>query len=472
MRSTAIFGPPGTGKTTKMMDLVEQCVADGLNPKEVMYLSFTKAAAGEVLRRMGVKSSNSVSTIHSACYRLLGLGGASIVDYHKLRIFGHKIGLTFKGNTDDAQETMEIGDQYLSIYSLARNRNHTPIDEYIDSDRPGDQSQFNYFVESYENWKSANGMIDFTDMLIKYVEDPREHGCKAVFIDESQDLSPLQWDVIRAIIKMKTVDKVFFAGDDDQAIFEWAGANPHGMAEFSEYTGADKIVLGESFRLPDKIHDVVTTISRRIDNRVDKDYKSRGEPGVVLFEQLFEPTRQKEGFILCRTHSIKQKTEKLLIERRIPFRSEGGGLPGPLDCKAARAIRAWHVYKDTKALSSSGLEAMIGAAIDRVRGDLLAGDKTSILKEDPMRIFKIPVVFLDYFRDVDINSYPKLITMTIHASKGREADEVTLITDWTGRVQAGIFMNPDAEHWVWYVGASRAKHILRVTSMGEDGYVV
>lgn len=470
MKSTAVYGPPGTGKTTWMMDRVAEFIKSGHDPSDIMYLSFTKAAAGEVLKRMGVKTSNTVSTIHSACYRLLSLGGAAVVDYRRLMQFGKVIGMPFKGNTDDQMETMEIGDQFLSLYSLARNR-LTPFHEtYEQSDRPGSEADFTYFVESYNSWRESNGLIDFTDMLEQYNDDPREHGCKIIFVDESQDLSPLQWSVIKGIVDQPGVERVFIAGDDDQAIYEWAGADPHGMVAFEEERGAERIVLGQSYRVPALVHEVVTDISSRIDNRVEKEYKPRGEDGQVLYSDMYEPTDQLEGFVLCRSHSIKQKVERLLIARRMPYLSEGGGLPGPFGCKAAKAIRAWKRYKDSGALSKSDLEAMIASASDRVKGDLIAGDHKSILSENPNEVFRIPAMFLDYFRDVDIHIQPKLSTGTIHSSKGREADEVTVITDWTGRVEAGYILNPDQENRVWYVATSRAKKVLRITSMGESGY--
>lgn len=473
MKSTAVYGPPGTGKTTWMMNKVDELVEAGHSPGDIMYLSFTKAAAGEVLKRMGVKSSNTVSTIHSACYRLLSLGGAAVVDYRRLMQFGKIVGIPFKGGAaDDQMETMEVGDQYLAMYSLARNR-LTPFHEtYDQSDRPGSEAEFTFFVESYNSWRESNGLIDFTDMLERYHTSPREHGCKVIFVDESQDLSPLQWAVIRDIVGQPGVERVFIAGDDDQAIYEWAGADPHGMAGFEDTYSAERIVLGQSYRVPAAVHRVVTDISGRIENRVDKEYKPRAAEGSVLYDVSYEPTRQLEGFVLCRTHSVKQKVEKLLIERRVPYLSEGGGLPGPFGCKAAKAIRAWKRYKDSGTLSARDLEAMIASATDGVRSDLIAGDHKSILSEDPNSVFRIPFMFLDYFRDVDIHTQPKLTTGTIHSSKGREADEVTVITDWTGRVAAGYLLNPDQENRTWYVATSRAKKVLRIASLGESGYVI
>lgn len=470
MKATAIFGPPGTGKTTTMMRLVSECVERGYKPEEIMYLSFTKAAAGEVLKRMGLRRSDTVSTIHSACYRLLSLGGASVVNFRKLHEFGRIVGVPFKGNNDDIGETMEVGDMYLQIQSLALNRAKSFEQEYMDSDRPGSPDEFHYFVNSYRDWKAANGLIDFTDMLLKYIESPREHGCKVIFVDESQDLSTLQWNVIHDMVRMAGVELVYFAGDDDQAIFEWAGADPHGMVSFRDEYAGDQMVLDQSYRLPVEVHRVVTAIGDRIGNRVEKRYLPRDAHGKFDVTLMFEPMLQKEGFIIARSHMVKQAAERMMIERRIAFMSEGGGLPGPFSCKAVKAIRAWKRYKDSGNLAKIDLDAMMSAAIDRVRGDLIAGDLLSVLNEDPMRIFKLPPIFVDYFKDVDVYSEPKLTTMTIHGSKGREADEVTLITDWPPRVEAGFVLNPDSEHRTWYVGASRAKQLLRITSMGGDGY--
>lgn len=472
MKSTAIYGPPGTGKTTWMMNKISELLTQGYSASDIMYLSFTKAATGEALRRMGLKRSDTVSTIHSACYRMCGMSGAAVVTYAKLKKFSELVGIPFKGNSDDSMETMELGDMFLSLHSLARNRMNAMHDEYEQSSRPGSWNDFSYFVESYDEWKRSNGLIDFTDMLERYSQDPVEHPCRVVFIDESQDLSPLQWKVIDEIVTMPGVELVFFAGDDDQAIYEWAGADPHGMAVFEEKHDARRVVLDQSYRIPNSVHKVVMSIAQLMDRRVEKKYSPRDEEGEVINMDLYDPQRQSEGFVLCRTHSIKQKVERMLIEDRIPFLSDGGGLPGPFSCKGAKAIRAWKRYKDSGNLSQADLESMIAGAMDKVRADLIAGDHKSILGMDPMRSFKLPYAFLDYFRDVDIFTNPRLVTSTIHASKGREAPYVTLITDWTGRVAAGMSMNPDAEHRVWYVGASRAKQTLCLTSVGEPGYFV
>ena len=55
-----------------------------------------------------------------------------------------------------------------------------------------------------------------------------------VVLDEAQDLSPLQWQMIDKMLSFPQVEEVTIAGDDDQAIYEWAGADPHGMAGFAE----------------------------------------------------------------------------------------------------------------------------------------------------------------------------------------------------------------------------------------------
>lgn len=472
MQTEAVYGPPGTGKTTYMMNSVEKLIRSGYLPSEIMYLSFTKAAAGEVLKRMGVRTSSTVSTIHSACYRLLNLAGSQVIAYRHLMQFSAIVGIPFKGNSDDAQETMELGDQYLALQQLARSRLQPWEQTYEDSDRPGTEDEFRYFVESYDSWRESNGLIDFTDMLEQYTSSQETHGCKVIYVDEAQDLSPLQWQVIRDFVNQDSVERCIIAGDDDQSIFEWAGADPHGMVTFEEEHKAERTILTQSWRVPAMVHEIVVGISSQIQTRVDKPYKPRDALGQVLWSEMFEPTDQKEGYILCRTHSIKEKLQKLLIERRVPFLAEGGGLPGPFSSKAAKAVRAWKRYKDTGRLQPKDLELMIAAANDRVRGDLVGGDKTSILKEDPMRIFRMPHIFLDYFRDVDIHEEPQLTTMTIHNSKGREADEVTVIQDWTGRVEAGFVKNPDQEHRTWYVATSRAKKVLRLTGLGESGYVI
>lgn len=216
MKALAIYGPPGTGKTTELMALIAQFIEDGYNPQKIAFVSHTKAAAAEALSRLNLARSDKVSTIHSQCYRLLQLGSSQLVNFRRLEEFSQLINVPIKNGEVESEEGIEVGDEYLGILNKARNRMVDPVEEYMDSDHPGSLPQYKSFIEGYHDWKKANGYIDFTDMLERFVRfgNKIEFDAKVLLVDEAQDLSPLQWSVVR--ILARNVEHVVIAGDDDQ----------------------------------------------------------------------------------------------------------------------------------------------------------------------------------------------------------------------------------------------------------------
>ena len=82
-----------------------------------------------------------------------------------------------------------------------------------------------YVADSYANYKSTFGLMDFTDLIIRFANEA-DHlmpPLKICFLDEAQDLSPLQWDIAHKLDEKS--ERMYVAGDDDQAIYRWAGAD-------------------------------------------------------------------------------------------------------------------------------------------------------------------------------------------------------------------------------------------------------
>ena len=77
--------------------------------------------------------------------------------------------------------------------------------------------------EELKKYKREKGLKDFTDLLEEFIQKESHNKFKVLFIDEAQDLSLLQWDMVRKI--WDSAEKTYIAGDDDQAIFKWAGAD-------------------------------------------------------------------------------------------------------------------------------------------------------------------------------------------------------------------------------------------------------
>jgi len=105
---TRIFGPPGTGKTTELLGFVEGELLNGVRPEQIIYTSFTRAAAREARDRaldkfMDYHPDDFVwfSTIHSICFRLLGLGRDNVFAGRKLAEFCNIYGYEVSPNSDE-----------------------------------------------------------------------------------------------------------------------------------------------------------------------------------------------------------------------------------------------------------------------------------------------------------------------------------------------------------------------------------
>lgn len=97
-----------------------------------------------------------------------------------------------------------------------------------------------------------------------------------MFLDEAQDLSPLQWDI--AHILDKNSERMYAAGDDDQAIYRWAGAD---VDQFINLPGGSE-TLSQSYRVPKSVHKLAENVVRRIASRFPKSYEPKSDPGNVM----------------------------------------------------------------------------------------------------------------------------------------------------------------------------------------------
>jgi len=472
----ALFGPPGTGKTTDILRLVGEARNEGYAASDIGFFSFTKAAAGEALKRLGITRSDKISTLHSLAFRAAGASPMQMVDGYKLRKFGRAAGIEFSGaQSDEYGEQMEDGDKYLAIYGLARSRLTDPRTEYYASERPGDFARFEHCIESYESWKKAYGFLDFTDLIEMYVRNPRNHGARVLFIDEAQDLSPLQWQMLDRMVAFAEVERVTIAGDDDQAIYEWAGADPHGMTKFLERYDGQSRVLAQSYRVPQAVHDVARSVVQTIRTRVQKRYRAAPRPGqVVRYGSGFEAASVAHGddvLILCRSHTQKKETEEALVASRVPYRVEGGK-PGLFDSVWANGIRTLRKLEAGGEISPTELETLTKTATNAGKAALNTRDFKKLLQLGPERAIAIPAHLVEFFRDADLSQTPTIRVSTIHASKGREARHVVLNTGITARTENAIDTDPDAEARVWYVGVTRAKERLDIVSGFDRSYTL
>ncbi len=474
MYAHAIYGPPGCGKTTTLMNLISDLIKGGISSNDIAFVSHTKAAAAEALTRLNLTRSDKVSTIHSLAYRMLGLSSATLVDWRRLNEFSQLVNIPIKNGSIDSEEGIEVGDEYLGIMNKARSRCIPCWQEYEESDHPGSKPEFEAFVQGYTQWKTQNGYIDFTDMLERFITYAAQSklpdfDARVLLVDEAQDLSTLQWQVID--ILCRKVERVYIAGDDDQAIYVWGGADPAGMTDFQERYSAEHTVLGQSYRVPQSVQAVALDIIGQVGQRVPKVYAPRAEVGIVERFAYVDVVPFKHGedvLVLCRTGAQKKEVEKHFVEQNIPYLMDGGK-PGKYQSKAAKAIKVFNTLNRGEGITPQEQESLAAGVQRQYRDDVMSRNYMPLLKKGFMAVIDIPRWDYDFYKHADLDLTPTIKVSSIHGSKGREADRVVVHTGMTERTMAGMDRDPDAEHRVFYVAVTRAKHRLDILS-GHNGY--
>ena len=229
-----LFGPPGTGKTTQLLNMVDKALSSGVSPHEIAFLAFTRKAATEAKERAAVRFNLDPEddlfyfrTIHSLTYKLLNLRQKDLMRGPQFKELGEFIGFELNKIKNVEVEDGKSGiteHQILSVINLARLKKTELRQEYNSSNIENSWEEVLYVSECYNNYKKTNRLVDYTDMLGLFVEN-HARICpqfKLIFLDEAQDLSPLQWDIGHALDEH--AEKMYVAGDDDQAIYRWAGA--------------------------------------------------------------------------------------------------------------------------------------------------------------------------------------------------------------------------------------------------------
>lgn len=449
MQIHTIYGPPGTGKTTELLRILEQEL-ETYEPEEIAYVSFTKEGSEQGKRRaidsFGYDAERfpHFRTLHSLAFRALKLSRNDVMDKPNYKELSSRIGMRFTGYY--TEEFRNDDDQYIFFDELYRN-NPTTARLYLDR---MDIRKLTYVRKSYAAFKKAKGLVDFTDMIEQFVaRGEAAEGVRVAFVDEAQDLTTLQWKMVWTAFKH--CDKVYIAGDDDQAIYQWSGAD---VDYFLNIQGLPTI-LHHSYRLPDSVLRFAKRISAQISRRIDKKYNGRGEEGDVQFHNVLESVPlniDKRTMFLTRNHSFMSRIEAHLRNRVAVYTINGNPsvTKDELDAIALyEQVRSSHLMDIQKEIK---LRKFLKPKFD--------------LNEPWYNSFKWDPEKVAYMRDVirtrpDINNRNVRVS-TIHASKGAEADEVVLLLDITKNVSVNLSANPDSEHRAFYVGATRAKNRLHV----------
>ena len=459
-KSIKVYGPPGTGKTFRLIRRVNAYKRTGTPLHKIGYFAFTKKAAAEARKRIGVsdKEVPYFQTLHAFCYHLLGLKEEDIIQPYHYEDLGKKLNVRVSfvdKYNEEERHFLTCNNPYFQMIQKAINKDISIEEEFNLNEHDRREVKWDtlkHISINLEAYKKNNQIIDFNDMIKRVVESDKIPEFKAVFIDEAQDLSPLQWKLYDKL--KEKAEHIYLAGDDDQAIFAWAGAD---VNRFIKEPAQEKI-LRYSRRVSQAVqHQSNFPISKIMGLRKTKEYLPRKYLGHSYYISDLNHVDLSKGkwLILTRTKSNLIQIMKDLKKKNFYYQTNKG--------KSYKV----GLYKAAEAYTKWCMEGVLDEKeITEVKDYIPNGDWDAkvpwydIFSEDQKEIL--------YLRNLiasgeKLNEPARIWLSTIHAAKGGEEDNVILSLHQGSKVQKGISLSvdkQDEEHRVWYVGITRARNNL------------
>ena len=456
-----IYGPPGTGKTFRLIRRVKAYERIGVPLHKIGYFAFTRKAAEEARKRINVseKEVPYFQTIHAFCYHLLGLSEEDIMQPYHYEDLGKKLNIRVSFNdkyNEEETHFLSCNNPYFQMIQRAINKDidiraEFDLNEH-DKKQVKDYDTLNHIYRNLLVYKDKNNLFDFNDIIKSVLHSDKIPLFKAIFIDEAQDLSPLQWQLYD---KLKYhCEQMYLAGDDDQAIYAWAGADVKRFVQ----EPAREIVLKQSRRISMAVQGESRYPIAKIKGiRKIKNYRPRNYVGESHYISDLNQVDLTQGkwLILTRTKSNLLDIMKDLKRKNFYYQSNKGKSFKVGMYEAAVAYTKWTMGEilDEKEIGAIKEFIPTGNWDDKVPWyDKFVADQKEIL----------------YLRNLiaskeNLKDKARIWLSTIHAIKGGEEDNVILSLHQGRTVQQGIKSSvdkQDEEHRVWYVGVTRARNNL------------
>jgi hypothetical protein len=488
MTPEIILGPPGTGKTHTLLSIMEGCIASGIPPEEIGLVSFTRRAAEEAISRACRKFSLEreafpwFRTLHSACFRLLGLSPADVLQGRLLREFSDWVGveLTWGKRLEEGTTfSFKEGDRILHMENLSRVRCMGLQQQYDEDNDNLDWSEVRRVAKGLHEYKRQKHLVDYSDMLSLYAAGSMHPRLRVLLVDEAQDLSDLQWQVVGKL--SQGCQRVVVAGDDDQCIFRWAGAS---LEKFVGLPGRER-VLGVSHRVPRSVQRLALDCVGRVQTRRPKSWAPRDSEGVVdLVGDLgWVDLEGDDILVLARnTYVLLEQVVPVLRAEGIVYEWHG---QSSIDPDLLSAIGAWERMRRGDGVGVGEALGALRWTSERERMQSLRSqpEDSTCTGWEGMAIWheamvSLPKGDMSYIlaarrRGESTVKRPRVRLSTIHGAKGAQAKHVVLHLEQAPRTAEEAEARPEDEARVWYVGLTRSSERLTlVQPQGKHGWQI
>lgn len=506
-----IMAGAGSGKTRVLTRRIAYRVAtDDADPRHVLALTFTRKAAGELasrLRNLGLRDLPTAGTFHAVAWSQLhtwwkGFGRTppQLLD-RKGRILGPLLGRTTRMSVPELATEIEwakarrfLPERYPLAATQADRRTGLATSKVAD------------LYAAYEEQKQRRGLVDFDDLLERcadaLVADPgfaeaQRWRFRHLFVDEFQDVNPLQHHLLHAWLGDRT--DLCVVGDPHQAIYRWNGADASFLNDFVDHhPGAGQVALLDNYRSTPEILAVAAAVLDGGTGQARRQHAHRPSGSVPTVVAYPNETEEANGVVravrdnhrpggrwgrqavLVRTNAQTAFVEQAMRRARIPYRVRGANAflgrpevqralndlvraPGRL---APALIDLVPDLVDGAGLTDEARDQQENlAALARLCHEFLALEPDGSARE--FRWWLTATVQSDDYRDAGSDAVE---VVTFHVAKGLEWPVVHVAGLEDGLVPSSHARTPEAmaeERRLLYVAVTRAEEVLRCTWAAE-----
>lgn len=355
-----IIAGAGSGKTRVLTHRTAYLIEEkGINPYNIMAITFTNKAAGEMRERIDQMvgfgaESIWVTTFHSTCVRIL-------------RRFADRIGFDTSFTIYDADDQKQVmkdvckrleidtkiykEKMFLNVISSAKDNLTDPTEFGLSASGDYARQRQAQVYREYQAVLRKNNAMDFDDLIMKTVELLRadvevlhyyQERFRYIMVDEYQDTNTAQFELIRLLAGK--YENLCVVGDDDQSIYKFRGANIKNILNFEKYyPKAAVIKLEQNYRSTQNILDAANSvIANNVGRKVKSLWTSQAAGEKIHFKQfdtayeeadyvardigkqVREGGSYSQSAVLYRTNAQSRMFEERFINENIPYKLVGG----------------------------------------------------------------------------------------------------------------------------------------------------
>ena len=348
----------GSGKTRMLTHRIAHLVESGVSPYNILAITFTNKAAGEMKERLAKMIDNAdnmwVSTFHSMCTRILRRDIEALGYTSNFSIYGdQEKERTIKRFINEFGVDESVKTESISWHiSNAKNNMLKPA-EYVETlSSKSKKAIICKIMEAYEAELKKCNALDFDDLLTKTYELLKENSevlayyqnkFTYIHVDEFQDTNHIQYELVRLLGGERA--NIFVVGDEDQCIYSWRGADAYNVIQFTkDYKNAQVFKLEQNYRCTKKILEKANKLICLNKNRLEKVLWTDNDAGNKVEEfstyneaeeaeyvasnikRLVEFSGYRYGdfAILMRVNALSRAVEEKLITYGVPYKVYGG----------------------------------------------------------------------------------------------------------------------------------------------------